>query len=113
MAADKSEKMPVSCAMFVEVNKKGFCGSSAIKNLRGIGNHAVRFMEESRMPGGLWYELPPMHGSPLHQKNAGKNHHGASMPQSPANRQQPTATFEPARNPKGSAAANMTTFENI
>ena len=94
MAADKSEKMPVSCAMFLEVKKEGFCYSSAIKNLRGIGNHAVRcigdyvgdlaFLEESRMPGRLWYELPPMHGSPLHQKNAGENYHGASMPQQPA-----------------------------
>jgi len=91
VAADKSEKRPVSCGMFVEVNKKWFYWSRAIRNLRGIGNHAVRFigddvgglafLEESRMPGGLLYELPPMHGSPLHQKNAGENHHGASMPQ--------------------------------
>jgi hypothetical protein len=44
VAADKSEKRPVSCGMFLEVNKKGFCGSRAIKNLRGIGNHAVRFI---------------------------------------------------------------------
>ena len=35
------------------------------------------------------------------------------IPAAPTRRQEPTATFEPARKPKGSAAANMTAFENI
>ena len=35
------------------------------------------------------------------------------IPAAPATRQRPTATFEPARKPKGKAVASMTTLENM